>query len=158
MSMNLNDLKTFLIDSNNAGFSGGNEKKWIKENDGSTTIPFEKGDWKSHDNFFGGEPYGGRLVVFYKNKAVWIMVYYGWIEKGMETEPIYKILKDALKKMPAEAPFRGPKNYSQGDFVYSNNWEGEVGRYLGEEQITQNGKLVFKTNYFGGMIDQENGV
>ena len=34
---------------------------------GGVTIPYEKGDWKSHDNFFGGEPYGGRIIVFYNS-------------------------------------------------------------------------------------------
>ena len=52
--MNLTELREFLVASNKAGYAGGEEKKWIKEPDGSTTIPYEKGDWKSHDNFFGG--------------------------------------------------------------------------------------------------------
>ena len=62
--MNLNKLKQFLIYSNKAGYSGGKEKSWIKESDGSTSIMAKKGYWKSHDNFFGGEPYGGRTIVF----------------------------------------------------------------------------------------------
>ena len=62
-------LRQFLIDSNKSGYAGGEEKKWIKEQDGSTTIPSEKGDWKSHDNYFGGEPYGGRAVCFSKKQT-----------------------------------------------------------------------------------------
>lgn len=64
--MDKESLRQFLIDSNKAGYAGGEEKKWIKESDGSTTIPFEKEDFRSHDNFFGGEPYGGRIIVFIK--------------------------------------------------------------------------------------------
>ena len=75
--MDLTSFKKFLIDSNKVGYAGGEEKKWIKEADGSTTIPFEKGEWKSHDNFFGGEPYGGRTIVFYRGEHYWLMVYYG---------------------------------------------------------------------------------
>lgn len=56
--MNYDQLKQFLIASNRAGYANGKEKKWIKEPDDSTTIPYKKGLWKSHDNFFGGEPYG----------------------------------------------------------------------------------------------------
>lgn len=41
--MNKNALRQFLVDSNKAGYAGGEEKKWIKETDGSTTIPFKKG-------------------------------------------------------------------------------------------------------------------
>jgi hypothetical protein len=57
LNTNIKDLKQFLLDSNKAGYAGGEEKKWIKETDGSTTIPFLKGLFKSHDNFFGGVPY-----------------------------------------------------------------------------------------------------
>lgn len=63
--MNKEGLRQFLLDSNAAGYAGGESKKWVKESDQSTTIPFEQGPWKSHDNFFGGEPYGGRTIVFY---------------------------------------------------------------------------------------------
>lgn len=71
------DLQQFLLEANKSGYAGGKVKQWIKEKDGSTTILFEKNEWKSHDNFFGGEPYGGRTIVFYKDKPFWMMVYYG---------------------------------------------------------------------------------
>lgn len=156
--MSVEALKQFLIDSNNAGYAGGEEKKWIKEPDGSTTIPFEKGAWKSHDNFFGGEPYGGRTIVFYEGKPYWMMIYYGWVEEGVETNSVYGILRNALKQMPADYPFRGPREYREGEFTYTNNWQGETNRFSGEEQITQGDKLIYKANYLGGLVDQRRGV
>jgi hypothetical protein len=156
--MDINLLKQFLIDSNKAGYAGGEEKKWIKEPDGSTTIPFEKGEWRSHDNFFGGEPYGGRVVVFCKNKPVWMMVYYGWVAKDVVADPIYAILRNALKQMPEDAPFRGPKEFKDKEFTYKNSWTGGVERYSGEEQIFQDNKLVYKANYIGGLVDLRQGV
>jgi hypothetical protein len=152
--MNLNNLKQFLIESNNAGYASGESKKLVKESDGSTTIPFKKGPWKSHDNFFGGEPYGGRTVVFFKNKPVWLMAYYGWITEGVENASVYKTLQGALKQMPPNYPYRGPKEFKENEFVYINSRTGEIDRFSGEEQITQNGKLVYKANYFGGLVDQ----
>lgn len=151
-------LRQFLIDSNNAGYAGGEEKKWIKESDGSTTIPFEKGKWKSHDNFFGGEPYGGRTIVFYEDKPLWMMVYYGWVAEGIESNPIYGVLRNALKQMPGDHPFRGPKELKDGEYTYSNSWKGEVDQFSGEEQITQGDKLIYKANYIGGLVDQRQGV
>lgn len=156
--MNKEQLRQFLVDFNNAGYAGGEEKKWIKEPDGSTTIPFEKGSWRSHDNFFGGEPYGGRTVVFYEGKPYWMMVYYGWVEEGIETDPVYGILRSALKQMPEDYPFRGPKEFKDGEYTYSNSWEGEVDRFAGEEQIMQGDKLIYKANYIGGLVDQRKGV
>jgi len=156
--MNTKDLQKFLIAANKSGYASGEDRKWIKEKDGSTTIPFQSGDWKMHDNFFGGEPYGGRLVVSHKNKPVWIMVYYGWVKEGVETDSVYKVLRSALAKMPDEAPFRGPKEYKDSTFIYKNTWQGNVEKYSGEEKISQSGKLIYKANYLGGLIDQRQGV
>lgn len=155
---NLKLLKHFLIDSNKAGYAGGDRKEWVKEPDGSTTIPFEKGPFKSHDNFFGGEPYGGRTIVFYEKKPVWMMVYYGWVAEGVESDPVYDVLRNALMGMPVDFPYRGPKEYKEGEFTYTNTWEGEVDRFSGEEQIKQGDKLIYKANYLGGLVDQREGV
>src|SRR3989344_8511237 len=103
--MNKEELKQFIIQTNKAGYAGGEEKKWIKEPDGSTTIPFQKGEWRSHDNFFGGEPYGGRVIVFYQEKPQWMMVYYGWVAEGVETYPVYAVLRNALMQMPEDYPY-----------------------------------------------------
>lgn len=156
--MNKEGLRQFLVDSNKAGYAGGEEKKWIKEVDDSTTIPFEKGEWRSHDNFFGGEPYGGRTVVFNEEKPVWMMVYYGWVEEGIETNSIYGVLRNALKQMPEDYPFRGPKEYKEGEFTYTNFWEGEVDRFSGKEQIIQGNKLIYQATYLGGLVDQRRGA
>ncbi len=156
--MNKEALRQFLVDSNKAGYAGGDEKKWIKEPDGSTTIPFEKSAWQSHDNFFSGEPYGGRVIVFYDNKPYWMMVYYGWVPEGVATDPVYAVLRNALMQMPEDAPFRGPREYKQDNYTYSNTWTGDVERYSGEERITEAEKLVYKANYMGGLVDQRGGI
>lgn len=135
--MNKEALRQFLIDANRAGYAGGDEKKWVKEPDGSTTIVFEKDAWCSHDNYFGGEPYGGRIIVRYEQKPHWMMVYYGWVEEGIDPDNIYRVLRNALMRMPEEAPFRGPREYREGEFMYTNNWKGDIDRYSGEEQITK---------------------
>lgn len=156
--MRKESLRQFLIDSNKAGYATGEEKQWVKEADGSTTIPFEKNEWRSHDNFFGGEPYGGRVAVFHRNKALWIMVYYGWVVEGVDINPVYKILRNALMRMPEDAPFRGPKEYKEGNIAYANSWEGDVEKFSGEERIVEGELLVYQASYMGGLVDQREGV
>ena len=156
--MNQEDLRKFLVDSNKAGYAAGEEKRWIKEADGSTSINFEKGEWKSHDNFFGGEPYGGRTIVFHEGKPSWMMVYYGWVEEGVATNPVYAVLRNALTQMPKEYPFRGPKEYRESENVYTNSWEGNLSRFSGEEKIVQGEKLIYKANYLGGLVDRRSGI
>ena len=152
--VDLKQLRLFLLESNKAGYAGGEEKKWIKNADGSTTIPFESGNWRMADNFFGGEPYGGRIIVSFDGKPVWMMVYYGWVEQGVTPSVGYDVLRSALMEMPEEAPFRGPKQIEKDGCVYENGWQGNVARYSGEEKITQNGKQIYTARYMGGLVDQ----
>lgn len=156
--MDIEGLRQFLVDSNRAGYAGGDEKKWIKEPDGSTRIPYEKGDWRSDDHFYGGEPYVGMTVVFHEKLPVWGMIYYGWVVEGVKTDSVYGLLRGALMQMPEEHPYRGPQEYSQGEFVYRNKWEGELDRFSGEETIEQAGKLIYKADYRGGEVDKRRGV
>ena len=111
-----------------------------------------------HDNFFGGEPYGGRIVVLNYGKVEWMMVYYGWVEEGVNPDIVYGILREALMQMPEEHHYRGPEEFKKGNLTYRNKWEGEVDRYLGEEVILQEEKTVYKANYLGGLVDKRRGV
>ncbi len=153
-----NALIQFLLDANRAGYAAGVEKQWVKEKDGSTTITYESGEWKSHDNFFGGEPYGGRIIVFFRDKPCWMMVYFGSVEKEVDPNAIYPILRGALKRMPEEAPFRGPRQFREGEYEYRNDWNGTVESYSGEERIMCNGAIVYQAHYRGGSVDRRRGV
>ncbi len=156
--MEQQELIRFILDSNRAGYAAGDLKKWTKENDGSNSITFEKGLWRSHDNFFGGEPYGGRVVIFYENKPYWIMLYYGGVFKTEEINTVFGVLRNALKEMPQEYPFRGPKQYCEMEYGYSNVWNGNVDRFEGKEKIKKKDTLVYQANYFGGLVDRSKGI
>jgi hypothetical protein len=70
----------FLRDAHQHGYAAGRAARQRREADHSTTITYEAEEWAFHDNYFGGEPYGGRWVAFHQGKPVWIAVYYGWVE------------------------------------------------------------------------------
>ncbi len=55
----IKNLCNFLVKAKKAIYASGDENTKIKESDKSTTLIFEEGDFKYHDNYFGGEPYGG---------------------------------------------------------------------------------------------------
>lgn len=156
--MKSSGLKQFLYELNLSGYASGEERQWIKQKDDSTTIPFAKGKFRSDDNFFGGEPYGGRIIVFYEEKPVWIMVYYGAIVKGEVSDIIYKFLRESLKLMPKNAPYRGPKEYKIGNLKYLNSWNGDIKSYNGCEKIYRGDKQVYSAKYIGGLVDIREGV
>ena len=153
--MNTKKLLDFIHEASTNTYASEDPKIRKKQPDNSTTITYSSGDWSYHDNYFGGEPYGGREVVFYKNKPVWIMVYYGWIEGNNKPEIIYPFLTEALRKAPKDMPYRGPKEHKSGDLVYQNTVDGTVENFIGEEFILNNDLVIFQTSYCGGLVNQK---
>ena len=155
--VDINQLKAFKKEAHGAGYESENPANEIKEKDGSTTLWYESGDWKFHDNYFGGEPYGGRTVISYKNKPIWMMVYYGWLdEKVSDVNEAYSFLRKALRAERGES-FRGPKEFNEGKFRYTNDWQGDLESYSGKENISMDGDLIYIAMYMGGLVNQREG-
>ena len=156
--MNEGDLKAFLLQSNLQGYAEGDAKAWTRQPDHSTTISFEQGPWRLDDNFFGGEPYGGREVVFHEGRPVWMLVYFGWVAEEHDASPLYEVLRHALARMPADHPYRGPTEFVDGPFKYVNEWTGDIGRVAGREQIILDDSVAYAADYSGGWVDRRAGV
>jgi len=158
-------IKNFLIESNKAGYGGGEERQWIKEADQSTSINYESKDgaWKFHDNFFGGEPYGGREVISHQGKPEWLMIYYGEVsDKELDKNLVYAFLRKALIADFEGLPVRGPANLSEtidGQvWTYENSWTGDLERFAGHEYIKLDGRQIYDAEYSGGLVDQHPAV
>lgn len=148
--MNVDELRKFLVKAKKAGYASGGESVAVKESDGSKSTRFEEGNFKFHDNWFGNEPFGGREVVFYKNKPYWVMVYYG--SDYHRTPGLIPVLLKALSSLPDEMPARGQKYLKDGDFEYRNNWKGDLESFSGDEVITYKGEKVYNLKYSGGLV------
>ncbi len=152
--MDLQELKKFILEAGHNTYASEDPNIKVKENDGSTTITYEKGHWFYHDNYFGGEPYGGREVVFFEGKPVWMMVYYGWVVAGVDPSNVYKLLAKALRGSTLEMPYRGPKEMKEETLIYTNSLSGDVDRFSGEESIIENDKVLYQAKYMGGLVDK----
>jgi hypothetical protein len=146
-------LVAFLFEASRRGYAAGGDAAKIREVDGSTTIVYARGDWTFHDNYFGGEPYGGREVVFLDRQPVWMALYYGWVEGvSVDAERVYSFLQRALREAPAAFPVRGPDQFSGGLSTYRNVHNGSVANFSGEETIHEEGRHVYTARYFGGWV------
>ena len=152
--MKIEILRNFLISANKAGYSSGNTRTWLKENDGSSSIAYAEGHLAFRDNFFGGEPFGGRVIVSENGQPQWIMVYYGWVPTEIAADPVYQFLGLALKQMPAETPLRGPSHFQYEGMQYTNQWSGDLPRFNGTERILDAGQQIYEGLYSGGWVDQ----
>jgi hypothetical protein len=153
--VDLKNLKQFLVKAKITTWASGNTDLFTKEKDQSTSLTYTDGDYTYHDNFFGGEPYGGREVVFYQNKPIYIMIYYGKFDESVKDLPsMYKILQKALSQIPKEFPYRGPEILKADEFKYTNKWQGRIDDFSGTEKIFENDKQIYQAQYIGGLVDQ----
>jgi hypothetical protein len=152
--LNKQELCKFLVEAKKSTYASRDSAQKIINKDNSTTLIFKKGDWEYNDNYFGGEPYGGREVVFLKNKPVYIMVYYGLVDNSVnDINKVYRILMNALKLIPKDKPYRGPEKYSEENLIYQNNFTGEIDNFFGEEIIKKDGIKIYQAKYMGGFVD-----
>lgn len=151
------ELKEFLVQASEAGYAA-EDATIRKSDDGTHTIEYESGGWRYHDESFGGEPYGGREVVFHGGKAVWFAAYYGRIyDTDLTPDEVYGFLRKALRAAPEEIIYRGPEEFSEGTLVYTNECTGELATFSGTERILENGEEIYSAKYFGGEVDRRPG-
>jgi len=148
------ELCNFLVDAKKSTYASGDWSQKIVNDDKSTTLIFEHWNWKYHDNYFGGEPYGGREVVFFKWKPIYIMTYYGRVYNSIsDINRVYEILMSALKLIPKNNPYRWPKKYNNWDFSYINSFNWEINDFYGEEIILEKWNKIYEARYIWGFVD-----
>lgn len=153
--MTTQNLKEFLINAKISTYAAWDNAVKTKESDDSTTLTYTLWDWTYHDNYFWGEPYWWREVVFYQWKPTWIMTYYWWVESWVDNIwEIYTILQWALKQIPKEAPYRGPIELIQWSYIYKNSYTGTLEQFSWEEIIEFNGIEVYRAKYMWGSINK----
>lgn len=151
-------IREFVLAAGRATYASGDQSIKEVQSDKSTTIEYKNDEFPDlsfHDNYFGGEPYGGREVVFKDGEPVWMMVYYGWVEKEQQPDIVYEILMGALRNSSIEMPYRGPELFEKDGWRYQNKVDGDFENFNGIEKIfNSSGQLVYQARYMGGIVDQ----
>ncbi len=147
------NLLQFLVQAKRATYASGEESKEIRERDNSKSLFYRQGDWLYHDNYFGSRYFGGREVVFWQQKPVWMMVYYGGVVSD-EVSPreVYKFLQQALQKVSEDTPFRGPRKFQDGSWYYINDSEWDINSFRWVEKVWFEEKLIYQGQYGGGKL------
>lgn len=127
----------------------------IKNSDKSTTVTYSLDDYSLNDSYFGGEPYGGRLVVFHKNKPIWMMTYYGWVEDTSQIKEIYSFLFKSLLKSKKNLPYRGPLLFINEGWRYVFEFTGSHERFQAIEKIFKDEKKLYEAWFSGGFVDKK---
>jgi hypothetical protein len=157
--MKLSKLAVFLVKAKKKTYAG--EGKEIRpQRPGFKELEYKEGDFYYRDSYSGFYQAPGQEVVCFRGEPVWAMAYSGGMRKefhGNETlaEETFGFLKKCLLQVPKSEPFRGPREYSEGNFSYQMELEGDINDFSGEERILHKGKEVFHQSFIGGMIIQK---
>lgn len=111
---------------------------------------YQEDIYKYIDSFVGSSKFSGEEVVYESDMPIWSMNYYGRvIGKNFSGD----FLKDALKHVSVDKPFRGPDRYSKGDHHYYNIVEGCLECFHGKEEIFYQDEKIYECYYHGGIIE-----
>lgn len=116
------------------------------------------GNWRLEDEYTGYFRAPGMTTVYYKDQPVWTMQYGGHGQtEGYEgrAKQTYEFLKVALRQVTREMPFRGPKEYIEGNKRYEFALlEGDITDCLWREKIIEDGQLTFTQTGLAGIVIQ----
>ncbi len=116
---------------------------------------FKDGEWEYYDGYAGAESAPGREVVLFQGTPVWSMSYQGktidFLRKEF-VEETFEFLKKALRSADANMPFRGPSKFTDGDFTYTFNMNGDYRYFTGKESIKYQMTEIFFQDIMGELI------
>lgn len=148
-------LDAFLREANLITYANENVKKASPLRPGSSDYHFEKGDLTYHDTYFGATKFLGEEIVYKNGKPAWGMNYYGFTLDNEISEGLFDaILRPALISGSGDnIPVRGPKEFINGEWKYTFNADGDLANFTGIEEISKNGKVVYRLYCHGGFIE-----
>lgn len=147
----LANLKKFLVEAKLNTYAGGG-KPTTSSRKKSVDLPYRNGDYFYLDSYLGSSDFIGEEVVWYIDRPVWGMNYYGKVLIPEIPEGFSDFLKLALSGVEEENPYRGPKFFKQGDFGYKCSVEGGFEDFRGEEYISHRGMKIYKLYFHGGVL------
>lgn len=139
----------FLCRAKRETYASGNAKECIPCRPNSHDLKYCEGNLIYIDTYLGGEKFVGEEAIWNDNIPLWSMNYAGRIvEEGFEGW----FLKEALRIVNEEYPYRGPLSYEDGEFKYECSFAGNFEWFDGEEVIYKNDVKIYECKFHGGVI------
>jgi hypothetical protein len=151
-------LSTFLVQAKRSTYAGLNDDATIPAPifPGSKQLEYGKDSLRYRDIYFGMEFFVGQEVVLCDDRAIWSMGYAGGVSGGKvgagEVRAVYSFLRRALLRVSEKEPYRGPPQFDEADFSYTNTVEGNIREFRGVEAIYVREARVYRLHYSGGLV------
>jgi hypothetical protein len=153
MTPDIQALNSFIVRAKAATYVGDGEHT-APCRTGSHDLRFTDGEWSYHDSYFGGTDFIGEEVVYFGEKPVWAMNYYGRILRDdlLSGAEAGQMIKASLSRMYTEGRFLGGFEHTDHDLTYIDTSEGGPERFHGRELIRRGQELAYELLYHGGLI------
>jgi len=149
------ELLEFIVRAKAATYVGSG-KKLLPYRLGSHDLQYTEGDWAYHDSYLGEGDFIGQEAVYYRNRVVWAMNYFGRILRPdrITSADAGQMIKISLTQMYAQGRFLGGFEYHDGAFGYNDTNSGDLTFFTGREWITRDGETVYELVYHGGLVQE----
>jgi hypothetical protein len=145
------EFVTFLVKAKQNTYASGNPADQTSR-PASHDMHFEEAPYLYIDTWLGGFHFIGEEAVWKDGVCLWGMNYYGKMLTEKVPDEFSHFLKASLSRIPAEAPYRGPSSYMEGDFEYHCAWRGTLISFEGEEAISYKKKTIYRLSFHGGEV------
>lgn len=142
------ELIDFLLVAKKATYAG-EGPELSPSRPASHDLAYEHGNLKYMDTYLGSERFAGEEAIWKDDKPLWAMNYAGRVT-GAEFSGDF--LKEALLKVTAELPFRGPEFYTNGELTYTCSVNGDFSWFSGAEEIRVKDTKIYECLFHGGLI------
>lgn len=142
------EIINFLIRAKKSTYAGkGKETKPSRPN--SHDFEYVEGDLKYIDTYLGGERFVGEEALWKSDVPFWSMNYSGRI---LNDEFSGNFLKEALRLVQKENPYRGPIIYQKGQYKYHCIVNGDFKWFQGYEEIYFDNNKTYECYFHGGTL------
>jgi len=149
--MDTSALAAFLVEAKKNTYASGSGKA-ASSRKASHDLSYRSGDFAYLDSYFGGVAFGGEEAVYFKDDPVWTMNYYGKTLIPNVPQGFIETLKAALMQVQPAAPYRGPAELRNGQFLYTCTSNGGLDFFHGVEAISHAGKEIYRLYFHGGLV------
>jgi hypothetical protein len=134
------DLREFLVDAKQHIYaSQGDDASVAPLLPGTRQLEYAFGPWLYRDIYAGMAYFVGQELVYYHHQLVWSMADATGIvdtpDPSVAPHTIYPFLQAALRLVSIDLPYRGPEQYLEHPYRYTNCSQGSLVEFRGEESI-----------------------
>ena len=153
MTVDIDALNAFVVRAKAATYVGDGEHVTPCRT-GSHDLRFAEGKWSYHDSYFGGTDFIGEEVVYFAERPVWAMNYYGRILRDdlLTAAQAGQMIKASLSRMYQEGRFLGGFEHTENNLTYIDASEGGPECFHGCEIIRRGQEIAYELVYHGGLI------